>query len=143
MPILVDTGPLFALADRSDQDHQRVTRFFQDTRELLVVPITVVPEVAHLLNVRLGGDAVRAFTHSLAQGELRVEGITHTDLRRIDELLTQYADSRLDLVDSSVVAVAERLDIVQVLTLDWRDFSIVRPRHCSSLDILLGYDRSN
>ena len=44
--------------------------------------------------------------------KLRVEGITHTDLRRIDELLTQYADSRLDLVDSSVVAVAERLDIV-------------------------------
>ena len=143
MPILVDTGPLFALADRSDQDHQRVTRFFQDTRELLVVPVTVVPEVAHLLNVRLGSGAVRAFTHSLAQGELRVEGITHADFRRIDELLTQYADSRLDLVDSSVIAVAERLDIVQVLTLDWRDFSIVRPRHCPALDILPGYDRGN
>lgn len=143
MPILVDTGPLFALADRSDQDHDRVTRFFQDNRELLIVPVTVVPEVAHLLNVRLGSDAVRSFAHSLALGELRVEGITHTDLRRIDELLTQYADSRLDLVDSSVVAVAERLDIVQILTLDWRDFSMVRPRHCAGLDLLLGYDRRN
>ena len=140
MPILVDTGPIFALADRSDQDHDRVTRFFENNSELLVVPVTVLPEVAHLLNARLGSEAVRIFAHSLAMGELRVEGITPTDLRRIDELLTQYADSRLDMVDSSVIALAERLDIVQVLTLDWRDFSIVRPRHCPALDILLGYD---
>ena len=142
MPILVDTGPLFALADRSDQDHERVTHFFERNTELLIVPVTVRPEVAHLLNARLGTDAVRIFAHSLAMGELRVEGITPPDLRRIDELLTQYSDSRLDLVDSSVVALAERLDILQILTLDWRDFSMVRPRHCPALDLLLGYDRT-
>ena len=140
MPILVDTGPLFALADRSDGHHDRTTRFFERNQELLIVPVTVLPEVAHLLNARLGGDAVRVFAHSLAIGEMRVESLTYPDLRRIDELLTQYADSRLDLVDASVIALAERLDIVQVLTLDWRDFSIVRPRHCSALDILLGYE---
>ena len=142
MPILVDTGPLFALADRSDQDHERVTRFFERNTELLIVPVTVVPEVAHLLNARLGTDAVRIFARSLAMGELRVEGITLPDLRRIDELLTQYSNSRLDLVDSSVVALAERMDILQILTLDWRDFSMVRPRHCSALDLVLGYDRT-
>jgi predicted nucleic acid-binding protein len=136
---LVDTGPIVALADRSDSHHEGVTRFFVRNTELLIVPVTVLTEVAYLLNARLGAGAVRTFVHSLAMGELRVEGITHMDLARISELLTQYADSRLDMVDSSVIAMAERLDIVQVLTLDWRDFSIVRPRHCPALEILPGW----
>jgi predicted nucleic acid-binding protein len=136
MPIVVDTGPIYSLADRSDNHHDMITRFFQRNRELLIMPVTVVPEVGHLLKKRLGQEAVQSFVHSLAMGEIRVETVNYLDIRRIDELLTQYADSKLDVVDASVIALAERMDIVQVLTVDYRDFSIVRPRHCPALEIL-------
>ena len=52
------------------------------------------------------------------------------------EILEEYADSRLDFVDATIVALAERLNITRVLTLDRRDFSIIRPAHCSYFEIL-------
>lgn len=45
------------------------------------------------------------------------------------ELLTTYASLRLQVVDSCVIALAERLDVREVATLDRRDFLVVAPRH--------------
>jgi uncharacterized protein len=50
--------------------------------------------------------------------------------------LTKYADSRIDFVDASVMAVAERLSITTILTLDQRDFRLFRPPHCQSFELL-------
>ena len=36
----------------------------------------------------------------------------------------------------SVVAIAERLGVTQVATLDRRDFSVVRPRHTDAFELL-------
>jgi predicted nucleic acid-binding protein len=35
-----------------------------------------------------------------------------------------------------IVAIAERLNITRVLTLDRRDFQLIRPKHCSAFEIL-------
>jgi uncharacterized protein len=51
-------------------------------------------------------------------------------------VLTQYQDAELDFVDASIIAIAERMSITHVLTLDRRDFSIVRPRHCDYFELL-------
>ena len=136
MPILVDTGPIYALADRDDDHHEGVANFLSQNRELLIVPVTVLPEACYLLRKLLGRDAEASLVRSVAAGELRLERVDQTDLRRIDELLAQYGSSGLDFVDSSVVAVAERLDITQVLTVDRRHFGMIRPRHCAALKLL-------
>ena len=52
------------------------------------------------------------------------------------EIADTYANLDLGIVDASVIALAERLRVVQVLTLDRRDFSVVRPRHCPALALL-------
>ena len=52
------------------------------------------------------------------------------------ELARTYADARLDPTDVSVIALAERLNVTQVATLDGRDCRIVRPRHCEALTLL-------
>ena len=57
-------------------------------------------------------------------------------LVRVHELLQQYASIELDFVDASITALAERLNIRQILTVDARDFHIIRPRHCDYFDIL-------
>ena len=53
------------------------------------------------------------------------------DVARCAELIDQYADSDIGFVDASIVAVAERLAITHILTLDRRHFGMLRPRHCS------------
>lgn len=41
----------------------------------------------------------------------------------------------VDFVDITLAAVAERLGIRQILTLDQRDFRILRPRHCEHFEL--------
>lgn len=53
------------------------------------------------------------------------------------ELVAQYADLPLGTIDASVVAIAERLEVTEIATLDRRHFSVVRPRHISAFTLLL------
>lgn len=48
------------------------------------------------------------------------------------ELIEQYADLGLGLVDASIVTVAENQGFTTLATLNARDFSVVRPRHANA-----------
>ena len=63
-PILIDTGPLYAMADRDDDWHHRVVRFLERSRDALVTPVTVLPEAAYLLATHLGSEAERKLVQS-------------------------------------------------------------------------------
>lgn len=52
------------------------------------------------------------------------------------DLVETYADLPLGAADASVIAVAERLGVHQVATLDHRHFTVVRPRHVAALELL-------
>jgi uncharacterized protein len=69
------------------------------------------------------------FCAAVAADELRVIEATPHDYRRMAELLTSYASLRLQVVDACIVALAERLDLREVATLDRRDLLVVAPRH--------------
>jgi predicted nucleic acid-binding protein len=56
--------------------------------------------------------------------------------RSCAELAEQYASLRLDLIDASIVAVAERLGLTTLATLNRRDFTVVRPRHADAFELL-------
>ena len=58
------------------------------------------------------------------------------DLVRAVEILEQYADAEFGMVDATLMAMAERLRIQTVLTLDHRDFSIFRPKHCRAFRLV-------
>ncbi|RCG31862.1 hypothetical protein DQ384_07825 [Sphaerisporangium album] len=51
-------------------------------------------------------------------------------------LVEAYAGLLLGAVDASVIAVAERLGITEVATLDRRHFTVVRPWHTTALVLL-------
>ncbi len=94
---------------------------------MLVLPVVVLPEICYLVASRLGHQAMRRFVSSLAPKAVQVEPVTAEDLVRVHEILEQYADSKLDFTDAAIVAIAERLTITRVYTLDRRDFSMIRP----------------
>lgn len=77
-----------------------------------------------------GGSALASeFCAAIADDELRVIEATPHDYRRMSELLATYSSARLQAVDACVIALAERLDLGEVATLDRRDFVMVAPRH--------------
>jgi predicted nucleic acid-binding protein len=134
--ILIDTGILYAMADVDDAWHESVKTFLQNMTDALLVPLTVLPEICYLLNTHLGQESERKLIASIIQGELKIEGMTHEDFRRSYQLIESYSDINIGFVDASLVAIAERLKIHRILTTDRRHFSIIRPRHCQTFDLL-------
>ena len=100
------------------------------------MPTLVVTEVSYLLGTRAGAEPEARFLISLATGELILEHPTQPDIVRMAELVLKYADLPLGTVDASVVAVAERLEIATIATLDHRHFGVVRPRHVERFELL-------
>ncbi len=134
MPLLVDTGVLYALADRRDAWHARVRTFLQSHPDQMLAPVTIVPEVAYLLANRIGARAEQAFAASLANGELAVEHLNRKDWARAVDLMSTY--EWLGLVDATVVAIAERLKLSTVATTDRRHFGAVRPVHIEGFHLV-------
>ncbi len=137
MTVLADTGAIYALVDRDDAWHERVRAWWESNREPIRLPVTILPEVAWLLGTRLGPAAETAFSRALANGEFEVEPLDEReDLRRIADLTAEYLDAPVGFVDASVLAMAERLGVLSVLTTDRRHFGVLRPRHVSTLRLV-------
>jgi uncharacterized protein len=74
----------------------------------------------------------------LPKSKYRIEPLLPEDFARTAEILLKYADSRVDFVDATIAAVAERKQITHVLTLDQRDFQLLRPKHVDRFEVLPG-----
>lgn len=136
MTAILDTSFLFALTDQSDRNHQRVLMVAQTTNDKLVLPVVVLPEICYLIASRLGHQAMRYFVTSMTPDVVQLEAMTIEDLVRVQKILEQYADNQLDFTDAAIIATSERLSITRVYTLDRRDFSIIRPKHCDYFELL-------
>lgn len=136
MTAILDTSFLLALTNTKDHNHSRVLNTARSLSDSLMLPISVLPEVCYLIASRLGHAALRRFLKELVASDTILEPITLFDLERVGEILEQYADSQLDFVDATIIAIAERQNISRILTLDRRDFTIIRPRHCPYFEIL-------
>ena len=136
MAVLLDSGFLFASLNASEAEHQATIRVLEDIREPIVLPVPAITEVAYLLACDIGNEAAADFVASLAATELTLETPHQEDYVRSSEILRQYADANLDFIDALIAATAERLNITRLLTLDRRDFQLIRPKHCVSFELL-------
>jgi predicted nucleic acid-binding protein len=134
--IVVDTGVAYGAADRDDPDHAGCAAVLVEHAGELVIPTPVIVETSWLVADRLGPVAEVGFLQSVNSGELRRVDLDATDWDRVVELVNRYSDLNLGLVDASVVTVAERLSIVTLATLNHRDFTVVRPRHCDAFELI-------
>lgn len=137
--IIVDTGPLVAATLAGDVNHMRCVELFTSVHlagEQLLVPSLVVTETCYLIAREAGPKIETEFVRSLAVGDFSLIEISPPDLARAADLMDQYADLPLGVVDASVIAIAERLGITEVATLDRRHFTVVRPRHTAAFTLL-------
>jgi uncharacterized protein len=131
--LLLDTGPVVAAIDRSDNHHARCAALLESAEGPLLIPATVLVEVCWLVEER--PDIEAAFLEAIAAGEFEHVPLTAADIARMAELVRAYADLPLG-VDASLIAIAERLKLTDVATLDRRHFTIVRPKHARTLNLL-------
>jgi predicted nucleic acid-binding protein len=96
----------------------------------------VIAETSWLVLDRLGTAAQATFIRLITSGKLTPVDMTEDDWQRCAELVEQYASLRLDLIDASLVTVAERLKLTTLATLNRRDFTVVRPSHTDAFELL-------
>ena len=132
---IADTSFVVALANQNDRYH-RACDEIRRREEIIILPQSVLAEVGYMLRREIGNQGVIHFLRSLHLTKYRPLPLEQRDLLRVADILEQYADSRIDFVDATVAAVAERLEITRILTLDRRDFQILRPAHSHHFEIL-------
>lgn len=132
--LLVDTNIWLIAADRRSSRHDEIVGLLagQDWAS----PTPVIAEAAWLILDRLGSGPHQQFLRLVTTGQLQPIELIDRDWRRCVELVERYADLRLDLVDASLVAIAERLDLRRIATINHRDFLVVRPTHCDAFELV-------
>lgn len=131
---IVDSGPLLAAAMSSDPEHDASLAALKSPGVRLVIPALCVAEVSYFLERRGGARATASFVRGL--GAFDVRQPAPEEWKRIAELVEEYSELRLGVVDASVVSLAERLKTDLVMTLDHRHFGTVRPRHCKAFRLM-------
>ena len=122
--ILIDTGPLVALFDPADGAHGRCAEVLETIREPVTTTVPVMTEAFHLLGpASVGSLRLMEF---VAGGGLQVLFLDDRCLHRSFELMTQYSNVPMDLADASLVAMAERLNLRKIFTIDRNEFATYR-----------------
>lgn len=120
--VLLDTGPLVAWMDRDDAHHARVERWMAAYQGELITTWPVLTEACHLVPAA----AAPTLLHWVDRGGATLADVPVSSLRAIATRMDKYADLPMDLADASLLWVAEREGVMDVLTLDRRDFGIYK-----------------
>ena len=127
MTLLIDAGPIVALADPDEPRRESILTALRDEPGDLVMPAPTTAEVDYLLGQRFGQAARRAFIRDLARGRFKVLSLERDDYEAVIELDKQYSDLGLGLADCALVALAERCRTTRILSFDERHFRAVTP----------------
>jgi predicted nucleic acid-binding protein len=121
--ILVDTGPLVALADPHDRDHAACKRFMRDHRGPLLTTWPVLTEFSHMTgSIRIGVTLFRW----IGRGGMEIIPLGIDELTGATDWMERYADRPMDLADASLVVAALTTGVTTVWTLDRNDFETYR-----------------
>jgi len=132
--ILIDTGPIVAYFNKADNRYQEFRNWFDTNDDEWLLPDTIFSEVCSLLRDLPHTEA--EFIGAVADGAFKRVTLTDSDVHRIYELVRKYQDRPLGGNDVSIIAIAERLRISEILTIDLKDFTIVKPKHREYFNLL-------
>jgi len=123
--ILTDAGPLVALIDRGEPDHQRCRKALASLTGPMLTTWPAFTESIYLLGSAGGWTAQEALWRLVRRGDLLIDSPDDATLQRIYQLMEKYRDIPMDLADASLVALAEADSQQRIFTLD-SDFQFYR-----------------
>jgi uncharacterized protein len=135
--VVVDTNIWFETADRTNRDFHRCVHLLTSNVGKLVTPVTLIVETAWLIEDRHGPAAEAAFLRTVTTpAAVTIIDLTPGDWTRVIELVTLYPDLGLGTVDASIIAIAERMNITTIATMNQRDFLVVKPAHAIAFELV-------
>ena len=132
--ILLDTGVIVALLDRSERFHSQCVEVLSELSGALVTCEASVAEACYLLRGVLG--APEAVVANVRSGVFQIPVRLIDQAKSVENLLKKYRDVPMDLANACLVDLADRLETGRVLTLDG-DFEFYRWRVRRRFELLI------
>lgn len=124
--IVLDTSGLLAAIDASQRHHADAARALQAAPAPWLLSPFVLAELDYLLATRVGQAAERALLGEVARGVYRLEAFDAAEIAAAERLIARHAALEIGLADASLVILANRNRIRDLLTLDERHFRALR-----------------
>lgn len=134
--LVLDSGPIIAAANRRDKHYLVCRNLIETYRDPLLLPMPILSEIGYMLETRVGSSAESDFLRDIADGVYTLIPVTDADVSRAADLIDRYSNLPLGTADAFVIAVAERLRIRDIGTVDRTHFEIVKPKHVSAFNLL-------
>lgn len=128
--VLADSGPLAALFNSHDAHHAAALAFFRSHGAALRCLTTweVISEVMYFLDFSAAAQA--DFLEWLHAGHrrdlMRIAALSPDDLPGLAKLMRKYEDRPMDLADASLVWLANKTGVTDIITIDRADFGVYR-----------------
>jgi len=132
--ILIDAGPLVALADPLDAHHRQCVELATTLLNPQITTWPVLAEAAWIM--RRSQHFFLRLLPSFANGEIAIHQAGSEALTWMVDFMDRYSNMRAQLADASLMYVAEREQIDTVFTLDRRDFSVYRTSKNRALKVV-------
>lgn len=124
--IILDTSGVLAAIDASQRDHAAAVGALRAAPSPWLLSPFVLAELDYLLATRVGQAAERAFLAEVGRGVYRLESLDADDIAAAERLIGRHADLQIGLADASLVVLANRYGVRDLLTLDERHFRTLR-----------------
>jgi predicted nucleic acid-binding protein len=126
--ILLDTSGLLGALDASQSHHRKAAASLAAARPPRLLSPFVLAELDYLVASRVGPAARGSLLEEVECGAYLLETFTGADVVRAHAIIQRYADLQISLADASIVVLAERHRVRDVLTLDERHFRVLAVR---------------
>lgn len=124
--ILTDAGPLIALIDGGEPDHDSCVTCLTRFSGPMLTTWPAFTEAMYLLGEAGGWRAQEALWSLVEGGDVEIAQQESSQHRRMRTLMQKYQDRPMDLADASLVCLAEQHSVVDIFTLDRNDFLTYR-----------------
>lgn len=122
-PVLLDTGVIVGLLDRSEKRHQACADAVQELEAPLITCEAVIAESCFLLRNLAG--APEAVIENVSAGIFQIAFQLSREAAGVKQVLRKYRDRKIDLADACLIRLADEFGTGDILTLDG-DFEIYR-----------------
>jgi predicted nucleic acid-binding protein len=136
-PVLVDTGVIVALLDRSEKCHARCVAIMEGLERPLVTCEAVIAESCYLLRDLPG--APEMVLQNVERGIFQIPFQLSRSAAPVRSIMRKYRDQPADFADACLIHLADELNSQEILTLDG-DFKFYRWRRNRPFRLLVTLD---
>ncbi|HEY3330230.1 MAG TPA: PIN domain-containing protein [Capsulimonadaceae bacterium] len=133
--ILIDTGPIVAMIDRSDEHFEATIKTILDVDDDFTTTEACLTEAIYLIGKSSGWPGVRLLRDAIVDGAIRVIATGDDWYVRSFRYMERFVDQPCDYADATLLVASEDTGIRQVLTLD-RHFFAYRLASGEAINVL-------